>query len=181
MRPVGVVAGWWQLLFLPIVALVVSALFPRPVRRVAERVHLRFWPSLGWGLVGLVVAAVLLVVLAVTIVGLIVALPVGLVVMPLGLLFCFVCVAELLGRLVLSSSERYRENAIATAVAGAVLLSLVSLIPVLGGLALLRRDRHRRGRRAHAAERVATGQAAGAGHGRCPGTPPPGWTAPPPG
>jgi len=27
-------AGWWQLLFLPIVALVVSALFPRVVRRV---------------------------------------------------------------------------------------------------------------------------------------------------
>ncbi len=27
--PIGVLAGWWQLLFLPIVALVVSALFPR--------------------------------------------------------------------------------------------------------------------------------------------------------
>ena len=180
-RPIGLVAGWWQLLFLPIVALVVSALFPRPVRRVAERVHLQFWPSLGWGLVGLVVAAVLLVVLAVTIVGLIVAAPLGLVVMPLALLFCIVCVAELLGRLVLSSSPRYRENAIAAAVAGAVLLSLVSLVPVLGGLALL----------------VATVAGVGAAlmllnewrQARRqtpalvggPATPPPGWTPPQPG
>ena len=124
-RPVGVVAGWWQLLFLPIVALVVSALFPRTIRRVGDRVRLRFWPSLGWGLVGLFVAGVLLVVLAITIVGLIVVVPAG-IALPAVLLFCFVGVAALLGRLVLSSSERYRDNIIVAGVVGAALVSLVS-------------------------------------------------------
>ncbi len=134
-RPVGVVAGWWQLLFLPIVALVVSALFPRTIRRVGDRVRLRFWPSLGWGLVGLFVAGVLLVVLAITIVGLIVVVPAG-IALPAVLLFCFVGVAALLGRLVLSSSERYRDNIVVAGVVGAALVSLVSLVPVIGGLAL---------------------------------------------
>ncbi len=52
------------------------------------------------------------------------------------LLFCFAGVAALLGRLVLSSSERYRDNVIVAAVVGAVLVSLVSLVPVIGGLAV---------------------------------------------
>ena len=52
-RPVGIIVGWWQLLFLPIVALVVAALFPRAVSRVSDRVHAKFWPSFGWGVLGL--------------------------------------------------------------------------------------------------------------------------------
>ena len=135
-RPIGVVAGWWQLLFLPIVALVVSALFPRAVTRVGERVRLRFWPSFGWGLLGLLLAGVLLLVLAITIVGLVVVVPAG-IALPAVLLFCFVGVAALLGRLILSSSERYRDNVVVAAIVGAVLVSLVSLVPVIGGLAVL--------------------------------------------
>ncbi len=134
-RPVGVFTGWWQLLFLPIVALVVSALFPRTLRRVGDRVRLRFWPSLGWGLLGLLLTAVLLVVLTITIVGLIIVVP-SVIVLLATLPFCLAAVAALLGRLVLSSSERYRDNAIVTAVAGAVLVSLVALLPVVGGLAV---------------------------------------------
>ena len=135
-RPVGVIAGWWQLLFLPIVALVVSALFPRAVRRVGDRVRLRFWPSFGWGLLGLLIVGVLLVILTITIVGILVVVP-AVIVLPPVLLFCSVSVAALLGRLVLSSSERYRDNIIAAAVVGAVLISLASLVPVIGGLAVL--------------------------------------------
>jgi hypothetical protein len=135
-RPVGVIAGWWQLLFLPIVALVVSALFPRAVRRVGDRVRLRFWPSLGWGLLGLLIVGVLLVILTITIVGILVVVP-AVIVLPPVLLFCSVSVAALIGRLVLSSSERYRDNIIAAAVVGAVLISLASLVPVIGGLAVM--------------------------------------------
>jgi hypothetical protein len=135
-RPIGVIAGWWQLLFLPIVALVVSALFPRAVRRVGDRVRLRFWPSLGWGLLGLLIVGVLLVVLTITIIGILVVVP-AVIVLPPVLLFCSVSVAALLGRLVLSSSERYRDNIIAAAVVGAVLISLASLVPVIGGLAVM--------------------------------------------
>ncbi len=134
-RPVGVIAGWWQLLFLPIVALVVSALFPRAVRRVGDRVRLRFWPSLGWGLLGLLIVGVLLVILTITIVGILVVVP-AVIVLPPVLLFCSVSVAALIGRLVLSSSERYRDNIIAAAVVGAVLISLAALVPVIGGLAV---------------------------------------------
>jgi hypothetical protein len=134
-RPVGVVAGWWQLLFLPLVALVVSALFPRAVKRVGERVRLGFWPSFGWGLLGLLIVGVLLVVLAITIVGLILVVPAA-IALPAVLLFCLVGVAALLGRLILSSSERYRDNVVVAAVVGAVLVSLASLVPVIGGLAL---------------------------------------------
>ena len=55
--------------------------------------------------------------------------------LPAVLLFCFVGVAALLGRLVLSSSERYRDNIVVAAVVGAALVRLVSLVPVVGGLA----------------------------------------------
>jgi hypothetical protein len=135
LRPVGVVAGWWQLLFLPIVALVVSALFPQTTQRVGGRVRAGFWPSLGWGFVGLAVSIVLLVALAVTIVGLLVVVPAALVLVA-GLLFCVACVAATIGQLVLASSARYRDNLIAAAVVGAILVSLVSLVPVLGGIAV---------------------------------------------
>ena len=134
-RPIGIIVGWWQLLFLPIVALVVSALFPHAVRRVGDRVRLKFWPSFGWGILGLLIASVLLAVLAITIVGLILVVPAG-IALPAVLLFCFVGVAALLGRLVVSSSERYRDNILVAAVVGAVLVSLVSLVPVVGGLAV---------------------------------------------
>ncbi len=134
-RPVGVLTGWWQLLFLPIVALVVSALFPHTLRRVGDRVRLRFWPSLGWGLLGLFLTGILLVVLTITIVGLIIVVPAVIVLLAM-LPFCLAAVAALLGRLALSSSERYRDNAVVTAVAGAVLVSLAALVPVVGGLAV---------------------------------------------
>ena len=134
-RPVGILVGWWQLLFLPIVALVVAGLFPHTVNRVSDRVRARFWPSFGWGLVGLLVAGVLLAVLAITIIGLILVVPAGLA-LPAVLLFCFVGTAALVGRLVLSSS-RYRDNVLAAAVVGALLASLVWLVPVIGGLAVL--------------------------------------------
>ncbi len=75
----------------------------------------------------------LLVVLAITIVGLIVVVPAA-IALPAVLLFCFVAVAALLGQLILSSSERYRDNVIVAAIVGAVLVSLVSLVPVIGGL-----------------------------------------------
>jgi hypothetical protein len=134
-RPVGVFSGWWQLLFLPIVALVVSALFPHTLRRVGDRVRLRFWPSLGWGLLGLLLTGVLLVVLTITIIGLIIVVP-AVIVLLATLPFCLAAVAALLGRLALSSSARYRDNAVITAVAGAVLVSLVAIVPVIGGLAV---------------------------------------------
>ena len=132
-RPIGVFWGWWQFLFLPIVALVVAALFPRNVARVADRVRVRFWPSFGWGLLWLVVALIVIVLLAITIIGLIVAIPAAFV-LPALLLFCFTGVAALVGRLVLSSSERYRDNVLAAAIVGAVIASLVSLVPAIGGL-----------------------------------------------
>ena len=192
-RPIGVLAGWWELLFLPIVALVVSALFPRAVRRVGERVRLGFWPSFGWGLLGLLIVGVLLLVLAITIVGLIVAVPVGFVIMPGALLFCFACVAALLGRLVLSSSERYRDNIIVAAVVGAVLVSLVSLVPVIGGLAvfvttvvgfgaaLTLLNEWREARQSSPAP-AAGGPLPPAGTMAAPHSPPPpGWIPPPPG
>jgi hypothetical protein len=135
-RPVGIIVGWWQLLFLPIVALVVAALFPRAVSRVSDRVHAKFWPSFGWGILGLLVSSVLLVVLAITIIGLILVVPAGLA-LPAVLLFCFVGAAALVGRLVLSSSPRYRDNVLVAAVVGALLVSLVSLVPIIGGLAVL--------------------------------------------
>jgi hypothetical protein len=176
-RPVGIIVGWWQLLFLPIVALVVAALFPRAVSRVSDRVHAKFWPSFGWGVVGLLVASVLLVILAITIIGLILVVPAGLA-LPAVLLFCFVGVAALVGRLVLSSS-RYRDNVMVAAVVGALLVSLVSLVPIIGGLAVLVAtmagfgaaltlvNEWRMGRRSTPAP------AAG---GPPPGSTPPGWT-----
>ncbi len=135
-RPIGIIVGWWQLLFLPIVALVVAALFPRAVTRVSDRVHAKFWPSFGWGVAGLLVSGVLLAILAITIIGLILVVPAGLA-LPAVLLFCFVGAAALVGRLVLSSSPRYRDNVLVAAVVGAALVSLASLVPVIGGLAVL--------------------------------------------
>jgi hypothetical protein len=135
-RPVGIIVGWWQLLFLPIVALVVAALFPHAVSRVSDRVHAKFWPSLGWGILGLLVSSVLLVVLAITIIGLLLVAP-AVLALPAILLFCFVGAAALVGRLVLSSSPRYRDNVLVAAVVGALLVSLVSLVPIIGGLAVL--------------------------------------------
>jgi len=180
-RPVGIIVGWWQLLFLPIVALVVAALFPRAVSRVSDRVHAKFWPSFGWGIIGLLAASVLLVVLAITIIGLILVVPAGLA-LPAVLLFCFVGTAALVGRLVLSSSPRYRDNVLVAAVVGALLVSLVSLVPIIGGLAVLVAtmagfgaaltlvNEWRLARRSTAAPAAA---------GPPPLSTPPGWTSPP--
>ena len=132
-RPIGVFWGWWQFLFLPIVALVVAGIFPRGVARVADRVRVRFWPSLGWGLLWFIVALILIVVLAITIIGLIVAIPAAFA-LPAVLLFCLTGVAALVGRFVLSGSERYRDNVLAAAVVGALIASLVSLVPAIGGV-----------------------------------------------
>ena len=134
-RPVGLFWGRWQLLFLPIVALVVAGLFPRGVARVADRVRARFWPSFGWGLLWFAIVLVLLVLLSITVIGLIVSIP-GAFALPAVLLFCLVGVAALVGRLVLSSSERYRDNVLAAALVGAVIASLVASVPVLGWLVL---------------------------------------------
>jgi hypothetical protein len=117
-------------------AIVIVALLPRQVVAIGHGVRARFWPSLGWGVLGLVVVVpVVTVLLIISIIGLLAILPWLFVVIATAILGA-VGVAVLLGQLILPRLSYRGESLILAAVIGVLVLQLVQLIPIAGSIAV---------------------------------------------
>jgi|GEM_PF-1668273 len=132
------VVGWIvSTIFLVIATVIVAAIAPRKIAAVRDRARHHFLSSLGWGVIGAVIGIpVITILLIVTVVGLLVVIPWLAIVVPIILLFGFVAVAALLGRLILGQKEDLRSQVIAAAVVGVVILCVVRWIPYAGAIIL---------------------------------------------
>lgn len=117
-------------------AILIAALLPRQVSVVGERVRRAFWPSLGWGALGLIVIVpIVTVLLIITIIGLLAVLP-WLFIVVATLVLGAVGVAVLLGELILPRLNYRGTSLVLAAVVGVVLMRLVAFIPIVGGIAI---------------------------------------------
>lgn len=130
----GSIAGWiGSTVFIIVVALIISAIAPRQVAFVSDRARRHPFSSLGWGALGLIVVVPLVTVfLIVTLIGILALLPWWLAVV-VALLFGYVSVGALIGRLVLGRNEQ-RSRVMLAAVVGVVILSIVEWIPIAGAI-----------------------------------------------
>jgi hypothetical protein len=127
----------WTLMTLGLVAVgaLLAVLVPRPLAASARSLEVAPGRSFLLGLASLPGAFILCVLLAVTVVGI----PVLLLAVPAYLalvVFGAVVVAYFLGRRILLATGGYRAGDVAAVGLGAVLVSAVYLVPLLGGLAL---------------------------------------------
>jgi hypothetical protein len=130
--------GWLisTLIFL-ILGLVAAALLPNQMRALGRHLSARPAGSLGWGaLTFFIIVPVALVALVFSIVGLLMVIP-GIFVLLLFYFFAVVSVGAMIaGRFVAGRVSSRNELFLATAV-GVVATSIVSVVPVLGGLLIL--------------------------------------------
>lgn len=128
------IAGWiGSTVFIILVAVVVTAVAPRQVAFTSERARRHLFSSLGWGALGLIVIVPLVtVVLVVTLIGILALLPWWLAV-AVALLFGYVSVGALIGRLVMGRRED-RGRVMLAAVLGVIVLSAVRWVPVAGAV-----------------------------------------------
>jgi hypothetical protein len=127
--------GWvvTTLVFL-VLGLVAAALLPNQIRAVGRQLAARPAASLGWGaLTFFVIAPLVIIALFISIVGILIVLP-GIVTLVLAYFFAVVCVgAFIVGRLIQGRVSERNELLVAVAL-GVVATSIVSVVPVLGGL-----------------------------------------------
>jgi hypothetical protein len=130
--------GWLisTLIFL-ILGLVAAALLPNQMRALGRHLTARPAGSLGWGaLTFFIIVPVALVALVISLVGLLVVIP-GIFVLLLFYFFAVVSVGAMIaGRFVAGRVSSRNELFLATAI-GVVATSIVSVVPVLGGLLIL--------------------------------------------
>lgn len=115
-------------------AILIVALLPRQVVAVRDRVRSRFWPSLGWGALSLIVIVpVVTVLLIITIIGLLAVLP-WLFVVVATLVMGAIGLSVLIGNVILPRLNYRGESLMLAAVVGVVVLRLIALIPIAGGI-----------------------------------------------
>jgi len=130
----GSIAGWiGSTVFIILVALIISAIAPRQVAFTSDHARRHPFSSLGWGALGLIIIVPLVtVVLIITLIGILALLPWWLIVV-VALLFGYVSVGALIGRLVLGRNQE-RGRVMLAAVLGVVVLSVVQWIPIAGAV-----------------------------------------------
>ncbi len=117
------------------VAVIATAIAPKQVAFVGRRARRHAPSSLGWGVLGLFIGVPLLtVVLLVTVVGIIVAVPWFFIGVPLLLLFGYVSIGALIGRLILGGDDARRGRVMLAAVVGVVILSVLRWVPFVGSI-----------------------------------------------
>lgn len=130
-------AGWLvQTAIFLVLGLVAAALMPKQLAAVQRSVAARPAASLGWGaLTFFVIVPVALIVLVISIIGILVAIPLAIVVL-LAYFFVTTGVAALLAQRVLGSGAR-QVNVMLAVTIGVVATTLISRIPVAGGIAVM--------------------------------------------
>jgi hypothetical protein len=117
-------------------AILIAALLPRQVTAIGDGIRTRFWPSLGWGALSLIVVVpVVTVLLIISIVGLLAILPWFFIVVATAVMGA-VGVTVLLGSLILPRLGYGGDSLILAAVIGVIVLQLVQLIPIVGAIAV---------------------------------------------
>ncbi len=128
------IVGWiGSTAFILLVALLIAAVAPRQLVFVSERARRHLFSSLGWGALCLIILLpILTVLLIVTLIGILAVLPWWLANV-VALLFGYVGVGTLIGRLILGRSEA-RGRVIGAAVLGVAVLCIVRWVPFFGAL-----------------------------------------------
>ncbi|MFA6382194.1 MAG: hypothetical protein WCX08_02935 [Candidatus Buchananbacteria bacterium] len=128
-----------SLFSLLVVGLVLITLIPKPVLEIKEEMLKRIWPSIGWGLVYLIVIPAATILLMMTIIGL----PLALIIIPLyliGLYLSKIIAAFVIGLVILDSlapGKKHKGSLMWPLVLGLLIFVIVGSIPFLGWLARL--------------------------------------------
>lgn len=128
----GIVQGISLLVTLLLAAILSVAIFPTQVQVVERTMEQAPWASIGVGLL----TFVLLVVLAIPLIFTIIGLPLALLGFLVAALFGSAALGALLGRRILSAFRAGPTTHIVAAIAGILIIWVISLIPILGGLFL---------------------------------------------
>lgn len=138
MRPwsPGAVIGWiWSTIMLLLFGVVVAAIAPRQLAAVGDRVKRRPFSSLGWGALGMVIVVpIATAALVVTIVGLILIVPWVAIGLPALSVFGLTAIGVMIGQAILRGRGHGRGEAIAAAVIGLSVISVLRWIPVGGAV-----------------------------------------------
>jgi hypothetical protein len=129
--------GWIvQTAIFLVLGLVAAALMPKQMKAVQRRLAKKPAPSLGWGALTLfIIVPAILVALVISIVGLLLVLP-YVVVVALFYFFVVTSVGALIAQRVLSGTEQ-KDNLMLAVTLGVVGTTVLSRIPVVGGLVIL--------------------------------------------
>ena len=123
-----------SLFSLLVIGLVLIALVPKIILNVKEEMMKRPGPSLGWGLVYLIVTPIVAGLLMITIIGL----PLGLMIIPLYIIALYVSkviAALVIGSLLLdrlTKSNKAKGSLIWPLILGVLIFVIVTSIPVIG-------------------------------------------------
>ncbi len=130
--------GWvvTTLVFL-VLGLVAAALLPNQIRAVGRQLSARPAASLGWGaLTFFVIAPLIIVALVISVVGLLVLIP-GIPTLLLAYFFAVVSVGTFIAERFVAGRVSDRNQLFLAMTIGVVATSIVSVVPVLGGLLIL--------------------------------------------
>ncbi|MEE4276086.1 MAG: hypothetical protein V2J16_09515 [Thermoleophilia bacterium] len=130
--------GWvfMTLVFL-VLGLVAAALLPNQIRAVGRQLSARPAASLGWGaLTFFVIAPLIIVALVISVVGLLVLIP-GIPTLLLAYFFAVVSVGTFIAERFVAGRVSDRNQLFLAMAIGVVATSIVSAVPVLGGLLIL--------------------------------------------
>jgi len=130
--------GWvvTTLVFL-VLGLVAAALLPNQIRAVGRQLSARPAASLGWGaLTFFVIAPLIIVALVISVVGLLVLIP-GIPTLLLAYFFAVVSVGTFIAERFVAGRVSDRNQLFFAMTIGVVATSIVSVVPVLGGLLIL--------------------------------------------
>ena len=104
----GSILNWiWSTVFLAVVAVIATAIAPRQVAVVRDRVGRHFFSSLGWGALGAIIAVpIITIALVITVIGIILVVPWLGIALPIMSLFGLVAVGAMGGPAHLGSEGR---------------------------------------------------------------------------
>jgi len=131
--------GGWVVMTLAflVLGLVAAALLPNQIRAVERHLAARPAASLGWGaLTFFVIAPLIIVALVISIVGILVLIP-GLPTLLLAYFFAVVSVGAFIAERFVTWRVSERNQLFVAMALGVVATSIVSVVPVLGGLLIL--------------------------------------------
>ena len=115
-------------------ALLITALLPKPVQTVSEAITENTFKVALWGILGLVTIAPLTLLLTISVVG-IALIPLQVIVVVCAVLLGFIAVGQRLGRAVLSLLKRPRPGPVRETFWGLILLWAIGWLPYVGWMA----------------------------------------------
>ena len=122
-----------RMTILIIIALLLAVFLPKPIVKVENTIHNRFFTTLGLGILGEILICPLLIALTVSIIG-IPFVPLAILALIAALIFGYSGVSLLLGRIFIERINLKNISPLTTVVFGVILIELISLLGRLIGL-----------------------------------------------